>query len=135
MFVLVLAGCSWSVTPALPPVSPPPNVPENVLLMTVPARYLKDVSSPLIEQHLLEEMLRFQLSEPARAADVLRHEVRTGMTAQHLVWSFLSHPTRVVDQGPPGGHTLLWGPGGVWSPGRYWVRLDSFGQVVSAGRY
>jgi hypothetical protein len=57
------------------------------------------------------------------------------MTSQHVLWSFLSHPIRIVDVGPPGSHIMLWGQGAPFLRGRYWVRTDQDGKVWSAGRY
>lgn len=133
--LLFLAGCSWSVRPVVPPVAPPPNVPGEVLLLTVPDAYVEDLRSPQVEAHLASELPRLEASEPLRAEQVQRHEILTGMSSQHVVWAFRTHPTRVLDDGPPGGHTLLWGQGSPFDNGRYWVRLDEWGHVTAAGRY
>lgn len=128
-------GCFWSVKAVLPPVAPPPNVPTDVMLFTVPDDLVQSLRSPAVEAHLAFDLPRLEADDPERAAQVLRHEVRTGMTAQQVIWAFLCHPTELIDQGPPGGHTLLWGQGAPFAEGRFWVRLDEWSRVVSAGRY
>ncbi len=67
--------------------------------------------------------------DPDRVRRILAHQVLVGLTPQEVIWVFLSHPTRVRNQGPPGGHTLL------WEPDRYFVRFDQSGRAVAAGRY
>lgn len=135
LVLLALPGCCLSVNPVLPVLPPPPNVPADVLLFTVPPREVASMASPAVEEHLASETPRLSTHEPERLAQVLAHEVRTGMEARHVIWAFRAHPVRVRDHGPPGGHTLLFGQGGPFAVGRYWVRLDEWGQVSAAGRY
>ena len=55
------------------------------------------------------------------------------MTVQEVVLAVGAHPTSSRDQGPPGGHTLLWEPPSFRATWRFWVRLDGWGHTVSAG--
>ena len=138
LFVMLplVAGCTWSVNPILPPVEPPPNIPDGVLLFTVPVEVVAQLDSPTVRQHLEVETERLRNRSEERLQQVMAHQIVTGMTSQELVWAFRAHPTRIIDQGSPGGHTLLWGQRRAFDhPARYWVRLDEWGHARSAGRY
>lgn len=132
---LFLTGCSWWIAPVLPPVAPPPNVPLEVLLFTVPQSYVDGTRSDVVQTHFISELTSLEQSHPQRVAQIRAHQVFTGMTPQHVIWTFVSQPYQIEDQGPPGGHTLLWGQGPPFESGRYWVRFDEWGLAVEAGRY
>jgi hypothetical protein len=140
----LLAGC-WAVSPQLDPHDPPPNVPDGWLLLEIP----EGVIEALGDASVLADRDRALLYHDATRAELIRsHQLVTGMSAQEVIWVFGSHPTRVRDQGPPGGHTMLWVlPRGLGfgqatvavledgtGRGNYWVRLDGRGLVVAAGR-
>ena len=132
--LLLLPGCSWTVAPVLPPVAPGPFVPEHQLLFTVPDDYVEATLSPEVLRHRDVELGRANRPAGAHDQQVRRHEIVTGMTTQEVVWSFLSHPTRSEDHGPPGSHILMWDTG-LFVTGRYWVRTDQWGKVAAAGRF
>lgn len=133
MLLPLLTGC-WVLDAHLPPVLPPPNLPENALLCEVPPRFLEAVHNDLVAAYIAEKIADGHVP-PERAELVLAHKVVVGMTKREVIGAFVSHPTRVRRQGPPGGETLLWEAGGIWIPNRWFVRLDDDGQAVAAGRY
>lgn len=133
----LLAGCR-AAEPELYPFDPPPNIPAGQDLMVVP----DDLVNDLLEAQTI------RLREDALAAvadgklvlsgsgveDAIRdHRIMTGMTVQEVVWAICSQPTSVRDQGPPGGHTLLWEPQERRSAKRFWVRFDENGKATAAG--
>jgi hypothetical protein len=133
------AGC-WAYSPHLYSSDPAPNLPPNQLLLQVPPevvdamRQSAEVTKRDLAMSGTTSRIGFIELRPERADAVLEHRVLTGMTPQEVVWCFLAQPTRVRDQGPPGGHTLLWEPLGFWQY-RYWVRFDETGHAVAAGVY
>lgn len=134
--VLVLAVPACSVLdPRLAPVAPPPNQEEGLLLMEVPERLLGAIRSETVLAHRERRLALLGALDPARAERIEAHQIITGMTTEDVVCAFLAHPTRVRNQGPPGGHTLLWEATSFWIPSRYWVRFDETGHAVAAGRY
>lgn len=126
--LLTLPGC-WVLSPALPPVTPPPNIEAGQIVLVVPESVAERLSRPYTAEQR-ETALQILAAQDAQLAEHVRlRRIVTGMTADHVVLCFSAHPTRVFHQGPPGGWTL------GWEPGRWFVRLDEFGQVTSAGRY
>jgi hypothetical protein len=135
-----LAACS-AVEPKLSPRDPPPNVPRDLLILEVPQHIVDALASWSVVNTLnlsldgAQDRVGIVVLPPGHAHRILQHQVVTGMTVQEVEWCFLSHPTRVRDQGPPGGHTLCWEPPGLNSSERYWVRFDETGLAVAAGQY
>lgn len=133
--VLLLAGCS---SPPLHPLDPPPNIPAGQALLSVPAE-LVAVLSEDTTLRLREDTLRavaegrHALSGPGVAEAVAQHRIDTGMTVEEVILAVGGHPTRVRDQGAPGGHTLLWEPPGLLAAQRFWVRFGNDGRVWAAG--
>lgn len=123
-----LSGC-WAVSPRLPFVAPPENLPEGAFLAEVPGDTVAGWSREPIRVERDAAIPGLNALDPLLADRVLSHQVVVGMNTQQLVWSLLAHPTRVRDLGPPGGHVLM------WEPGRWFVRLSEEGRAVSAGRY
>lgn len=123
-----LPGC-WSLTPELPALDPPPNIEVGQLLVEMDPDVIEGWERPLVRAWRDKELPAVAAVDRQLAQHVLNHRIVTGMESRHVVWAMLAQPTRVVDQGAPGGHTLC------WEPDRYWVRLDEHGHVVSAGRY
>ncbi|MGQ0552931.1 MAG: hypothetical protein ACT4PU_06900 [Planctomycetota bacterium] len=137
--ICTLAGCSL-YEPRLPPHDPPPNQVVDTLLLEVPQRAVDALASHTLVRELELELagqgaaLGVEALPPGRHERLLAHQVVVGMSVREVIWCFLSHPTRVRDQGPPGGHTLIWEPQGLWHA-RYWVRFDEAGFANAAGRY
>ncbi|MCB9897749.1 MAG: hypothetical protein H6825_07085 [Planctomycetes bacterium] len=123
-----LPGC-FVLSPALPPVDPPPNIAPHQVVLQVPESAVARLSRPYEKAQRELALAKLDATDPELAAAVRERRVETGMSAEYLIYIFESHPTRVYQQGPPGGHTQ------GWEPGRWFVRLDEFGRVVSAGRY
>jgi hypothetical protein len=120
--------------PHLPPVAPPPNMPPNELLCELPQALVDAMRDPVVEQTVEEQIALGQVE--SEWVDLIReHKIVTGMTKRAVIGAFLSQPTRERWQGPPGGDTLLWQPGGIWVPARWFVRFDEWGHAVAAGRY
>lgn len=135
VITLVSSSCSLFMAPVLPHVSPPPDVVQSQLLFVVPATYVERQGMLSVSDHWEAEMPSLAKREIERVRQIKAHEIVTGMNSQHVIWSFLSHPTRIVDVGPPGSHIMLWGQGSPFVRGRYWVRTNQDGRVWSAGRY
>jgi len=76
---------------------------------------------------------RLVLSGPGVVDAIREHRIMTGMTVEEVVWAICSQPTSVRDQGPPGGHTLLWEPQERRAARRFWVRFDEWGKAAAAG--
>ena len=134
---VLLAGCG-AAEPQLYPFDPPPNIPAGQDLMDVP----DDLVNDLIEAQTIqrrEDALaavadgRLVLSGPGVVDAIREHRIMTGMTVEEVVWSICSQPTSVRDQGPPGGHTLLWEPQERRNAKRFWVRFDEWGKASAAG--
>lgn len=131
----LLAGCS---SPPLHPLDPPPNIPAGLALLDVPAGLVAALSEETTLR-LREDTLRavaegrHTLSGPGVAEAVAAHRIETGMTVEEVILAVGSHPTRVRDQGAPGGHTLLWEPSGLLAAQRFWVRFGNDGRVWAAG--
>jgi len=134
---VLLAGCG-AAEPQLYPFDPPPNIPAGQDLMDVP----DDLVNDLIEAQTIqrrEDALaavadgRLVLSGPGVVDAIREHRIMTGMTVEEVVWSICSQPTSVRDQGPPGGHTLLWEPQERRAAKRFWVRFDEWGKASAAG--
>jgi hypothetical protein len=132
---LVITGCGLFLGPVLPPVPPAPDVLHGQLLFVVPANYVVRQGMPSVFKHRKAEMPSLLKRDAELVRQIMAHEIVTGMTSQEVIWSFLSHPTRIVDVGPPGSHIMLWDQGTPFVRGRYWVRTDEDGEVWSAGRY
>lgn len=136
---LALAACS-ALEPRLDPHDPPPNLPVGSLLLTVPQRAVDALADRRVVDELdlaLEgAMARIggDALAPGHDALILAHQVVVGMPVREVIWCFVAHPSRVRDQGPPGGHTLLWEPIGLHHD-RYWVRFDAQGLAVAAGTW
>jgi hypothetical protein len=141
--------CSAALLPALltacnfweaqrHPVDPPPNIAPGQELITVPDFMVEALSEPETA-HVREAELqavaegRRSKVEPQNAEAVRAHRILTGMTVQEVVLSVGSHPTSIRDQGPPGGHTLLWEPPSFRATWRFWVRFDEWGKASAAG--
>ncbi|MFT7463278.1 MAG: hypothetical protein ACI9EF_001622 [Pseudohongiellaceae bacterium] len=133
--LLLTTACSLTVAPVLPAVPPPPDVLPGQLLFVVPSRYVETQGMPMVFKDRKVRMPLLLERDPERARQIGAREIVTGMSSQHVIWAFLSHPTRVVDDGPPGGHIMLWEQGPAFVRGRYWVRTDQDGTVWSAGRF
>lgn len=131
----LLAGCN---SPPLHPSEPPPNVAPGQALLQVP----EDLAAALAEQPT-QALRDAALQEAAAglrdfsgagvAEAIVQRRIQTGMTVEEVILAVGSHPTRVRDQGPPGGHTLLWEPAGTLAAKRFWVRFDGQGRVWTAG--
>jgi hypothetical protein len=138
--LLPAGGCS-ALEPQLSPRDPPPNIAPDQLLLEIPQSVVDAMATQAVVHTLdlalagAQEKLGIISLPPGHAQRILLHQVVTGMTEQEVVWCFLSHPTRVREQGPPGGHTLLWEPPGYQQGDRYWVRFDENGVAWSAGLY
>lgn len=137
--VPALLGCVFA-KPELYPLDPPPNIAVGQVLYTVPddiVAALADSEVALAREQGLAAVAagRRQLSSPDVEASIHAHQVTTGMTVEEVVWSVGSQPSSVRDQGPPGGHTLLWQPPGWMGDRRFWVRFDEFGKVSAAGTH
>jgi hypothetical protein len=128
LMLLGLLSCTV-LDPRLPPVPPPPNRVQGQVLLELPPERAQEYAQDSVVSHRDSEMPVLGRSNPDRVRRIQAHQVTVGMTSQQVIWVFLGHPTRVRDQGPPGGHTLL------WEPGRYFVRFDSAGLADAAGRY
>ena len=120
------------------PLDPPPNIAPGQELITVPGFMVEALSEPETahvreaELQAVAEGRRSQV-EPNNAEAVRAHRILTGMTKQEVVLAVGSHPTSIRDQGPPGGHTLLWEPPGFRATWRFWVRFDEWGKASAAG--
>ena len=139
MLGAVLGGC-YAVSPHLAAHDPPPNIAPEQLLLEVPSEAVDSLrtSAEVTKRDLAMSGTTSRIGYidllPGRAEAIMAHRVVTGMTPEEVVWCFLAQPTRVRDQGPPGGHTLLWEPAGT-AQYRYWVRFDETGLAVAAGVY
>jgi hypothetical protein len=126
--LLLLPGC-WSVLEPTVPRGAMPKVAPKQVLLQLDADVVADHAQAQIDQHLQVNLARDRHVPEGLAEAIQRRYLRTGMTPMQVLWVFRSHPTRIREQGPPGGHTWY------WEPGRYWVRFDELGQLVQAGRY
>jgi len=135
----LLAGCAVD-GPRLHPLDPPPNIAEGLVVFSVPED-LHDLLSEASTLELREVTLaavadgRRVLSGPGVADAIANRRIETGMTVDEVVLAVGSQPTRVRDQGPPGGHTLLWEPHGLSAHRRFWVRFNEHGEVTGAGTH
>jgi hypothetical protein len=134
-----LGGC-FATEPQLYPFDPPPNIPPDLLLLEVPDEAVSSMHSAHVDDELGTVLLGNALKvgyEPIsdeRRAQILAHQVVTGMTLREVKWALVADPARIRDQGPPGGTTLIWEtPGGIY--GRFWVRFDDYGKAADAGSY
>jgi len=125
---LASAACGV-LDPRLPAVPPPPAIAPGLVLLELPEGVVDELAQESVREHREAELPGLQATNPERTRRMLARQVTVGMTYQDVIWTFLAHPTRVRDQGPPGGHTLL------WEPGRYFVRFDAAGLAAAAGRY
>jgi len=137
--LLAAAGCG-ALEPEIPPRDPPPNIPADLLLIEVPQSAVDALATQAVVRTFdlalagAQDKLGIIALPTGHAQRILLHQVLTGMTEQEVVWCFLSHPTRVREQGPPGGKTLLWEAPGMGGD-RYWVRFDENGLAWAAGLY
>ena len=127
--LLLLAASCGTLDPRLPSVPPPPNMRPGDVFFQVPDDVVEDLQQQSVLDHRDQEWQAYQAAHPEKARRILARQVTVGMTYQEVIWIFGTHPTRVRDQGPPGGHTLL------WEPDRYFVRFDALGRAVAAGRF
>jgi len=140
LLLSLLAGCAIH-EPALWPHDPPPNIPADQVLLVLPEEVVAELAQDEVRtsrQAALDAEVTWAGRRPldsARLQRVREHTVVTGMSVQEVVWCFEAHPTSVRDQGPPGGHTLLWDPGGRAAGKRYWVRFDGWGRAHAAGQF
>lgn len=123
-----LPGC-WSVLEPTLPVGAMPKVAPEQVLMQVDVAEVRDNAQLQLDEHLRAHLARERRLPQGQAEAIQRGFVLTGMSPMEVLWVFRRHPTRIRDNGPPGGHTWY------WETGRYWVRFDEGGQLVQAGRY
>ncbi len=128
LLLLGVASCGV-LDPRLPAVPAPPSQKPGQVILQVPAGVIDDLAQDSVRQRREEGLAFLDQTRPERVRRILAGQITIGMSEQEVVWAFLSHPTRVRDMGPPGGHTML------WEPERYFVRFDAAGQAVQAGRY
>ncbi len=137
--LLAALACSTPES-ALHPHDPPPNIAAGQLLYLVP----EDVAAALAEPATLSlrEVTLQAAAEGRRSfssdgveAAIRERRIETGMTVDEVVLAVCSQPTKVRDQGPPGGHTLLWEPPGLPAGRRFWVRFDEWGHASAAGTH
>ena len=133
--MLLTPACSLTVGPVLPAVPPPPDVVAGQLLFVVPSLYVESQGMPTVFKDRRKKLPALFKRDPERVRQITSREIVTGMTSQHVIWAFLSHPTRIVDDGPPGSHIMLWEQGTAFVRGRFWVRTAQDGTVWSAGRF
>jgi hypothetical protein len=134
-----LGACS-AADPVLHPWDSPPNIVIGQVLLQVPDDLVAALADPETVRQREAALAavaerRRVLSTPGLETAIRAHQVATGMTVDEVVWSVGSHPTGVRDQGPPGGHTLLWEAPGLKANRRFWVRLDEWGKVAAAGSH
>ncbi len=137
--LLAALACSTPES-ALHPFDPPPNIERGQPLYTVP----EDLVAELAESTTLalrEATLqaaaggRRNFTGPHVEAAIRAHRIETGMTVDEVVLAVGSQPTKIRDQGPPGGHTLLWEPVGSAAHRRFWVRFNQEGRAMGAGTH
>jgi hypothetical protein len=139
LLLVLLTGC-FITDPRLPPFDPPPIVPAGVVVLEIPDSAARKLRRANVSEELQAALLAGQIGGASGGLreelidDVLQQRVVTGMTVREVIYCFRSHPRRVRDQGPPGGHTLLWETNGLFVQ-RFWVRFDGLGLAVAAGRY
>gem|GEM_PF-6965727 len=136
---VLLGGC-FAAHPESYPLDPPPNIAPGQVLLELPYDLVEALTDPETLQRRDEALAavankRRTLSSPGIEAAIMAHQVTTGMTVEEVLWTVGGHPSAVRDQGPPGGHTLLWEPPGVLENRRLWVRFDEFGKVSAAGTH
>jgi len=135
-----LLCCCGGVEPNLYPFDPPPNIPDSQELIQIPEEVVTAIADAQTIQ-LREDALaavaegRRVLSIPGALEAIRSHRILTGMTVEEVVWSIGAPPTRVRDQGPPGGHTLMWQPPSLLARDRVWVRFDEWGKAAAAGTH
>jgi hypothetical protein len=135
----LVPGCDvWS--PQMHPLDPPPNIAPGQELIVIPDDMVEALGEPET-LHVREAELqavaegRRSAIEPKNKDAVREHRILTGMTVQEVILAVGSHPTAVKDQGPPGGHTLLWEPPSWKATRRFWVRFDEWGHSAAAGTH
>lgn len=133
--LLLTPACSLTVGPVLPVVPPPPDVVPGQLLFVVPSAYVEAQGVPSVFKDRRDRLPDLLKRDPERVRQISSREIVTGMSSQHVIWAFLCHPTRIVDDGPPGSHIMLWEQSTAFIRGRYWVRTAKDGTVWSAGRF
>lgn len=133
--LLLIPACALTVGPVLPAVPPPPDVVPGQLLFIVPASYVESQRMPSVIRDRAARLPDVFRRDPELARQIREREIVTGMRSQHVIWAFQSHPTRIVADGPPGSHFMLWEQGTPFIRGRYWVRTNQDGTVWSAGRF
>ena len=127
--LLALAPGCWTVLEPDLPIGAMPRVEPNQVLMQIDIDEVRDLAQMQVDRHLQAHLARERRVQEGLAEAIQRGFVRTGMTPRQVLWVFRRHPTRIRDNGPPGGHTWY------WDRGRYWVRFDEGAQLVQAGRY
>jgi hypothetical protein len=125
---------------ALHPFDPPPNIAPGQPLFTVPddlvAELAEATTLALREATLQAAAEGRRIFSGANVEAAIRaHRIETGMTVDEVVLAVGSQPTKIRDQGPPGGHTLLWEPPGSATHRRFWVRFDQDGHAMGAGTH
>ncbi len=135
----LLGACQGAQAP-VHPLDPPPNISTGQVLLQLPDHLVAALADPETRRQRESALAavaagRRVLSSPGLETAILEHQVTTGMKVEEVVWSVGSQPSAVRDQGPPGGHTLLWEPPGLLADQRFWVRFDEFGRVSAAGTH
>ena len=138
--LLGASGCRMA-EPGLYPHDPSPGLEENRVLLVLSDDLVASMSHAEVRARRDEALAEARTSvggrviDEARKDSIRRHVVLTGMSAEEVIWCFEAQPVSVREQGPPGGHTLLWDPRGRAAGNRYWVRFDGWGVAISAGKY
>ena len=134
---LLLAACRAN-EPSLYPFDPPPNIEPGQELLVVPADLipvLADGQTIQLRESALDQVAdgRRVLTGPGIVQAIRAHRILTGMAVEEVIWAIGGPPTRVRDQGPPGGHTLEWEVAAFQRNQRFWVRFDENGRATAAG--